>query len=231
MQSSFRRESILPLSCSVDAPRGKRGDPAMKRFRLWTGSIALSVAALACGPSPAAVLVDFSGHTNNQLIGNTYASIGLTFSGAIFSQCGGGCPPPNPESGWSAVGPSYLFSAFFTVPQTDISFQAVSFSSTLARAYDINNNLVASVRDDETFPLSNRVNHLTGTGITSIVFSSGISGWTPGIANLTFNGEVPEPASWAMMVMGFGLVGTLMRRRAKVRDVPSVSRSWFARAR
>lgn len=30
-------------------------------------------------------------------------------------------------------------------------------------------------------------------------------------------GAVPEPASWAMMILGFGLVGGAMRRRTKVR--------------
>jgi hypothetical protein len=30
------------------------------------------------------------------------------------------------------------------------------------------------------------------------------------------NPGVPEPATWAMMIMGFGLVGSAMRRRAKV---------------
>jgi PEP-CTERM motif len=36
--------------------------------------------------------------------------------------------------------------------------------------------------------------------------------------NLTFNaaGNVPEPAAWAMMLAGFGLVGSAMRRREKV---------------
>ena len=29
-------------------------------------------------------------------------------------------------------------------------------------------------------------------------------------------GGVPEPAAWAMMLAGFGLVGSAMRRRAKV---------------
>jgi hypothetical protein len=30
-------------------------------------------------------------------------------------------------------------------------------------------------------------------------------------------GAVPEPATWAMMIMGFGLVGGAMRRRQNVR--------------
>ena len=32
---------------------------------------------------------------------------------------------------------------------------------------------------------------------------------------------VPEPASWAMMLAGFGLVGAMMRRRASGRLLPA----------
>ncbi|OYU15511.1 MAG: hypothetical protein CFE37_05140 [Alphaproteobacteria bacterium PA4] len=33
---------------------------------------------------------------------------------------------------------------------------------------------------------------------------------------ITGTASVPEPASWAMLIAGFGLVGTMMRRRARV---------------
>ena len=36
--------------------------------------------------------------------------------------------------------------------------------------------------------------------------------WT-GLSEVRFNGAVPEAATWAMMIMGFGLVGSAMRRR------------------
>ena len=32
------------------------------------------------------------------------------------------------------------------------------------------------------------------------------------MANFQFNGGVPEPATWALMIVGFGLVGVSMRR-------------------
>lgn len=35
--------------------------------------------------------------------------------------------------------------------------------------------------------------------------------------NLGLGAAVPEPASWAMMIAGFGLVGAAMRRRTKVK--------------
>jgi hypothetical protein len=37
------------------------------------------------------------------------------------------------------------------------------------------------------------------------------------VDNVTFSGAVPEPATWAMMILGFGLVGASMRRRSSVR--------------
>ena len=45
----------------------------------------------------------------------------------------------------------------------------------------------------------------------------GPGGGTAALIGLTLNqqGAVPEPASWAMMIAGFGLVGAAMRRRAR----------------
>ena len=37
--------------------------------------------------------------------------------------------------------------------------------------------------------------------------------------NLTIGNAVPEPATWAMMIVGFGLIGAAARRRQSVRTV------------
>jgi hypothetical protein len=38
---------------------------------------------------------------------------------------------------------------------------------------------------------------------------------------VTFSaGRVPEPASWAMLIAGFGLVGAAMRRRGEASPAP-----------
>lgn len=44
---------------------------------------------------------------------------------------------------------------------------------------------------------------------------------TPGLEQQTSYYGVPEPASWAMMIGGFGLVGGALRRRAMVRTTAS----------
>lgn len=39
--------------------------------------------------------------------------------------------------------------------------------------------------------------------------------------NLLLSGAVPEPATWAMMIVGFGMVGGVMRQRSKTRTTVS----------
>ena len=55
---------------------------------------------------------------------------------------------------------------------------------------------------------------LSGKAYSAVV--SSLPG-TLGIDNLTFASAVPEPASWALMILGFGFVAQAMRKRAVVR--------------
>ena len=41
------------------------------------------------------------------------------------------------------------------------------------------------------------------------------NGPNPGLADINFTGSVPEPTTWAMMLMGFGMVGFGLRSRRK----------------
>ena len=68
-----------------------------------------------------------------------------------------------------------------------------------------------------TFPIASGTGGFFGltstAGITSIQVSQ--AGGFAIIDNVSFNGgTVPEPASWALMVAGFGLVGVAARRRS-----------------
>ena len=54
----------------------------------------------------------------------------------------------------------------------------------------------------------------SGANITSVRLTAATSGDWVFIDNLTsVGGAVPEPASWAMLIAGFGVVGASMRRR------------------
>ena len=58
---------------------------------------------------------------------------------------------------------------------------------------------------------------VAGNHITSFQVDNGENGsrsWQFGIGSISFSNAVPEPATWAMMVAGFGLVGFAVRRRA-----------------
>jgi hypothetical protein len=48
-----------------------------------------------------------------------------------------------------------------------------------------------------------------------------ISDFAPGNATLSVSGGVPEPAAWALMVVGFGLTGALLRRRSNLQPTYS----------
>ena len=57
-------------------------------------------------------------------------------------------------------------------------------------------------------------NGFTATGTLDIENGGGSrNGINFKVGNFTPNGVIPEPATWAMMIAGFGLVGASMRRR------------------
>ena len=62
-------------------------------------------------------------------------------------------------------------------------------------------------------------NFASDTPITSIVFTQAAGGGNFEFDNFTVNnavvGNVPEPASWALMIAGFAMVGFSMRRRVR----------------
>lgn len=58
------------------------------------------------------------------------------------------------------------------------------------------------------------------TTAAGYVFDSGLTGDTD-VYRITFSAAaVPEPATWAMMILGFGAVGSLMRRRLALGPAP-----------
>ncbi len=87
-------------------------------------------------------------------------------------------------------------------------------NDSIYQAFDAANALISSgsLANVNGFSLVN----VAGSGIKSLVISNGSGGgynWVYGVGELTYNGGVPEPAAWAMMLAGFGLVGAAMRRR------------------
>lgn len=124
------------------------------------------------------------------------------------------------------IAPRYnIMSLIFTDPTSDISFGLSAGTAVTINAYNGSGTLLQSL----TNVLSNSgftLQTLSATGVAKVeivgaIGSSANSASIFGIDNLTFTsapaaGAVPEPATWAMMMLGFGAMGAAMRRRTKV---------------
>ncbi len=77
-------------------------------------------------------------------------------------------------------------------------------------------SVIAMADGDQTDPATNRIVRLTFTGaeqtnVHSLRFRS--TGNAFEFDNVAISQAVPEPATWMMMILGFGLIGGMMRRR------------------
>jgi hypothetical protein len=189
----------------------------------------------AMSNSPGAV-VPVGARLSTQFLG----TLGVSFtSGAAFAAVADhGFPtltptPPNVLGGTNADGTlNYAapITATFFDP-TDTSVQATTdyvrvlgewfglgSGSVTLTAYDRFGGVLGSDTDFDTYPLGmGPVLELSVAGIHYVTFS-GTSG-TVAFDNFEFNAVtavgavVPEPGTWALLIMGFGLTGAVLRRR------------------
>jgi len=187
---------------------------------------------VAMGNSVGAV-VPFGAQLSNQFL----ASNGVSFtSGAGYAAVvDHGFPSLTPTKpnliGGTSLGGTLDYSAtigasFFTTANTNI-LATTNFVSVLGdlfglgsgtvtlNAYDYLGNLLATTSDVDSYPLgTGPVLSITATGIHSVKFF-GSSG-TVGFDNFEFGeltAAVPEPSTWAMMILGFAGVGFMAYRR------------------
>ncbi len=65
-----------------------------------------------------------------------------------------------------------------------------------------------------SFTTNGRLTFSFDSAIDSVIFASSGNALEIGdIAAITASGAIPEPAAWTMMIMGFGGMGSLLRRR------------------
>ncbi len=100
------------------------------------------------------------------------------------------------------------FNGIFAGPKGDVAFE-------LALAGGGSQALTISLAD-----MPGLQHFSFGTDVTSVSFQglTTLSQWVQ-FDNITLtggNGVVPEPASWAMLIVGFGLVGAMLRRRERL---------------
>ena len=149
--------------------------------------------------------INFTGPTGT-LIGSTYANQGVSFSGAYFFF--GEASPNNGNVGYGTG----AFSATFSIPVQYLSITAGGYGTIF----------VAGATSPSSGTFNGEANGFASTPL--VATGSNITGFRlegdPGyITSITFGSLVaptPEPATWAMMILGFGAVGTALRRRQKI---------------
>lgn len=196
-------------------------------LRTLAAGVSLS-ALLATGAS--AATIDFEDaaapctFAQTSALTNRYASQGITFSGggSILNQCGSfGI---NARSGVNFLGfnsqvASTVELAFFDSPQTSFSLYNGSGSSNTVtlRAFDSNGGLVGISTSTNVAGQYSLLSFSSATGFSSIRLDNSAASFVYddlGFGNVL--GAVPEPSTWAMLIIGFGAVGAALRtQRAK----------------
>jgi hypothetical protein len=150
-------------------------------------------------------------------IGNTATAEGsLRYWNDSYSNS----PAAYAQSGFGEIRFDVLTPGTLTLDSIDLGGWPNTPRTIAVRVYDLSYNLLASSN-----PVAPALSLLTvnfGQSSTSgLIFQFGLDGFNGGIQNVTFSFNdgtdvVPEPASWAMLIAGFGLVGATLRRRRSV---------------
>ena len=162
---------------------------------------------------------------------NQYSALGVTFS-SVGGHPGAEVLDQDSNFGVDArSGRNFLAHNTFTGLATEAAFAtAISGFEVFvgsgagynglywAKAYNLGGDLVDSV--SVQFAPGNgggwTALTLAGAGITRVQFGSDIGNWLADDISFSTGGSaVPEPATWAMMIAGFGLAGSALRRRPR----------------
>jgi PEP-CTERM motif len=166
---------------------------------------------IVLGPAP---LTDSVGGTGNSLYSNGATSLSFDFTPYLLSN---GVLPNRAGIVWTDVGYQFGECCGSFVGVAEVRFEAfdqnnISLGTRIATLGDGVAN--GSTAEDRFFGASN------AGGISRLVIAMPTSDdWE--VDHLQFGTAVPEPASWAMLIIGFGLVGAVARQRQKPRIVLS----------
>lgn len=182
---------------------------------------------------PADIVVDFTAVPNEAFVGATYAGSGVTFSGALIGMTNGGDTNLFPSNGDGVIASNWNYSqgsnlglsfeAAFSSLQSRVGFFLENWSEQTATVELFDGAAsVGFLALDNTAGLDAEFRGVSSTAkFNRLVFTN--SAETNGffaIDNFVFGdgaGAVPEASTWAMMLIGFGVVGAAMRRRQNVK--------------
>ena len=194
-------------------------------------ALAIAAAALLAPVSAQAQVVTFDEYTHTGYFDEEHplTSGGLTLTNSYNTSDALGIWGANTSFNADADGATVLVNYGYTtttVVSTDSSlFDLLSID--LADVYNNGNGgdvlfsfITGSGTTNQTITVDNLVGLQTFafnmTGLSSFTFTpiNTEGGWLQ-LDNITIGSAVPEPSTWAMMLMGFGAVGLAMRRRRR----------------
>jgi hypothetical protein len=164
------------------------------------------------------------------LVGVAALAIGSAASATItLDSCSMSCTGPSAVGntttiGYSESGLSNPFTETLTFTNTlaglytislDTSDAAVDFTNAWL-SDGVSNYALSSSFDDGTFELWTRASTLIGMGQYTLTIMGNTSDSGALAGTVTIRDAVPEPATWAMMMLGFGAVGFALRRKRKL---------------
>ena len=172
-----------------------------------------AAAAFSMGTAASAQISNVSYNTDVAVFDDQ----GITFAAGLL-ELGGGSPFDHFVTFTEALDGTYGFTLTTTattlngaiVPATDVDFTAAWVSDGLGGTWnllpDVDNN---DINEDWGLanlflPAGTYTFHIQGTRGNNTSYSGGVA-----------FAAVPEPATWAMMLMGFGAIGFAMRRRRR----------------
>lgn len=158
-------------------------------------SIALAVAAFVAAPASAATYIQYDNSTAT--FGNTSVTPG-TFSDSIDL---------GSFDGFIQAGQAYRISGTISTSYQDASTQNIDFSSVSLNGQNF--TLTPSGRFEFGFVSD------VAAGAANLLTISGSSGTNASYAGTLNIAAVPEAATWAMMIIGFGFVGGVVRTRRR----------------
>ena len=129
-----------------------------------------------------------------------------------------GSEPVGPEL-YSSLSQNVTAGSFFAHTYSNINLSltaGTSYIAYLTVAGVDSPTSGAGVAGSSSSPLGGGFRYLNSGGADPIGLGAWNSYFVPNMQyTATFNGSVPEPASWALMLGGFGLVGGALRSRRK----------------
>lgn len=167
-----------------------------------------------------AVTLDFEQAVEGASLNSYYAGQGVTFASVWQSYAYAGTFPPELSGGGAInftpafnTGAASDFTINFSSVQTDAGFSVVTDAAGTFSTY-LGGFLVESASYSGGYQPGADVISFTNSSFDSIRFA-GTGDHAALIDNLGFsvNGVVPEPATWAMMLVGLGGLGAAMRSR------------------